>query len=259
MIVKNSVLCSLLFLVIFVLSSCKKEKIDEPPIMQNKDLPTKIQLQNSVTAATLATVTITYDANKRIAGMELIVSSVQENYTLNYNQAGSLNTVSVLSGANNLLYNFEYSSSNRLNKVIENDNGTANTSVVNYLSTSNTYVIAGSQTRITLDANDNLEKLEGWFFNSELELEAANNSDGVFANVKLDPSVSVFMNGFNIYCLNYLFLHKNQLSSYTSNTTITSNTEFKNHTRDDNGNLISFQYQTDNDDPIICTIDYTTP
>jgi hypothetical protein len=255
--IKNIVTFSLLCLVIFAASSCKKEEKDDLPIEQNKEVPTKIKLQNSVTAATIATVTITYGAEERIAGMQLVGSNVQEDYTLNYNQTGNLNTVSILSGTNNLLYNFEYSNSNRLNKIIENDNGTTNTSIVNYLSTSNTYVVAGSQRRITLDANNNLEKLEGWFFNSELELTAANNADGVFANVSLDPSVSVFMNGFNLYCLNYLFLHKKQLTNYTSSTTITSNTEFQNHTRDDNGNLISFQYQTDNDDPIICTIEYT--
>jgi hypothetical protein len=254
---KSILLASVCFICISIFG-CKKDKTAEAPLVIAKEIPTRIQLQNSVTAATESILTLDYDVEKRIVGMLIEGRTTSIRYVLNYNQDGGLNSVSIKNGSLTSLYSLEYSNAGILNKIVENENGTQNNIDVNYLSNTNTYVLSASQRKVVLDGDNNLEKIENWYFGAAFDF-LYTNKDGIFANVNLDPSAVVFFNALDLSILSYFFLHKKQISSYTTRTSTTSKNEFSDYKRDDNDNLISFQYQLGSQDPVICTVDYQTP
>jgi len=242
------------------IASCKKEKETDTPIAVKKEVPEKILLQNSITAATLGTVDLTYNVNMNISRLLLTVRGSSLDYKMNYNPNESLNTVSEATATGTRLYNFDYSSSGILNRFVQNDNGVLDTTEINYLASSNTYVLQSTQTRIILDANDDVTKIENWFFGIDIDLTYVNNKDGVFANVNLDPSVVIFINNTNLYSLYYLFLHQKQITSLTStNNTNSTLYNFQDYIKDDKGNITSFQYSEPTDTPTNCSINYIAP
>ncbi len=91
--------------------------------------------------------------------------------------------------------------------------------------------------RLTLNAEGQLDNIQKWFLNSNINLTTLSGQKGVFADVNLDESVIVFLNIFSGSNSTDNYYHKQQVNNVLINGI---NNIYQNYQRNANGYITTF-------------------
>ena len=223
--------------------SCKKDKVDITPEPTKLYLPTTILEQNTSTAATIYTIGFVYNTDASVSTISQVGSARSVNWSFNYNANGTLNTASRIesgSVSQTTIYTLSYDVNNKLSKILASGTN-IDTLNLSYNAATMTYVGNGGLNdgiSIKLNAAGQMEGIQKLFGIFNVNLVYQSSQKGIFADVKMNESVHVFLNIYNAYQTSYSFFHGHEVSGATYGTTSYT---YQNYNRDANGNISTFQ------------------
>ncbi len=177
-------------------------------------LPATLNIEDAEKGTRFHTINFSYNDNASIAGYVQTMSSMRVTWAFTYNDNGTLRSAANSQFGKNYTYSLSYDANNKLSKIEKKGDATDALNL-EYNAASNTYTGSGGKHNgivIKLNAARDLEEMQQWLGKLPINLTNNESKKGIFADVNLDESVSIFLNIYNGYNLDFSYFNKCQIT-----------------------------------------------